>query len=67
MPLPKKRHPSSRKRRRAAHFALKKVNVATCPKCKQAIMPHTACSFCGTYKNREVVKPRVKAKKTSKK
>ena len=55
MGLPGKRLSRSSKRRRASHFALKKQVLATCPQCKKAVMPHTACMACGTYKGRQVV------------
>ena len=55
MGLPGHRRTSSHKRRRAAHFALKKLNLVSCPKCKEPSMPHRACPNCGTYAGRKVV------------
>jgi large subunit ribosomal protein L32 len=55
MALPGHRRTSSHKRRRAAHFALKKTTLAACPKCKEPILPHTACSSCGMYAGRKVL------------
>lgn len=66
MPVPKRRQTKSRKRRRAAHFALKKVNVSACPKCKREILSHHACLFCGTYKGKDVPKIKSKNKKDKK-
>ena len=54
MGLPSKKTPKSKTKSRRAHQALKKVRVRQCPKCKKSIVPHQACSFCGTYKGREV-------------
>jgi len=54
MGLPGHRRTSSHKRRRAAHFAMKKVSIASCPKCSQPIAPHTACRACGSYNGRAV-------------
>jgi len=54
MGLPGHRRTSSHKRRRAAHFALKKLTLAACPKCKEPMMPHRACPSCGTYAGRKV-------------
>lgn len=54
MGLPAKKTPKSKTRSRRAHLALKKVRLLKCPKCKKAILPHHACSFCGTYRGREV-------------
>ncbi len=59
MGLPGKRLSRSSKRRRAAHFSLKKKVFVACGQCKKEIMPHTACPFCGTYKAREVLALRV--------
>jgi large subunit ribosomal protein L32 len=62
MSVPAKRRPRSEKRKRAAHFALKKVKSVSCPKCKHPKMPHQACVFCGTYKGREVSKSKLDKK-----
>ncbi|MDD5251437.1 MAG: 50S ribosomal protein L32 [Patescibacteria group bacterium] len=56
MGLPGHRRTSSHKRRRAAHFALKKLNLTSCPKCQEQILPHRACPNCGTYAGRQVIK-----------
>ncbi len=65
MGLPGKRLSRSSKRRRASHFALKKAILVACLKCKKMILPHRACSYCGVYKGREVVK--MKLPKTTQK
>ncbi len=67
MGLPGHRRTSSDKRRRAAHFALKKLHLATCPKCKKKVRPYHACAFCGTYAGREVLKIKVKKDKVKEK
>ncbi len=64
MPHPTQRHTKSRKRKRRAAIKQKRVNLSICPKCKRPVRPHTACSFCGTYKKRDVIK--IKIKKGSK-
>lgn len=56
MGLPGHRRTSSHKRRRASHFALKKIDLRVCNKCKKNVLPHTACAFCGTYNGRQVTK-----------
>jgi large subunit ribosomal protein L32 len=66
MTIPKKRHTSSKVGRRRSHHALKKVKLAKCKKCGKAVMPHRACTFCGSYDGKEVVKIKI-AKKKSKK
>ena len=55
MGLPGHRRTSSHKRRRAAHFALKKVVLAVCPQCKAPVLPHKACASCGNYAGRKVL------------
>ena len=55
MGLPGHRRTSSHKRRRAAHFALKPLMLAPCPKCKEPALPHRACPSCGTYAGRQVL------------
>ncbi|MDD4333277.1 MAG: 50S ribosomal protein L32 [Patescibacteria group bacterium] len=66
MSVPPKRRTSSSVRRRRSHDALKKSSLGKCPKCGQAVRQHCACSFCGTYKGREVIKIRIKKKKEKK-
>ena len=56
MGLPGHRRTSSHKKRRASHFALKKLVLASCPKCKEKVLPHVACANCGTYAGRQVLK-----------
>ena len=64
MSVPKKRRNKSSVGRNRANLALKKKSLNDCPKCGQAILPHTACGFCGNYKNKTVVKVKeLKSKK----
>jgi len=65
MGLPGHRRTSSHKKRRASHFALKKINLCFCSKCGKAVLPHNVCGFCGTYGEKEAVK--IKLKKAKKK
>jgi large subunit ribosomal protein L32 len=67
MSVPGKRRAKSETRSRRSHHALKKQTLNSCSQCGKAILPHTACAFCGYYKGREAVKVKVKAKKTTKK
>jgi large subunit ribosomal protein L32 len=55
MGLPGHRRTSSHKRRRAAHFALKKMQVTTCKRCQSTVLPHQTCLSCGTYAGRQVL------------
>jgi len=62
MGLPSKRRTKSSKLRRAAHFALKKTTLNSCDKCGKPVLPHRACQHCGTYRGRQVLKIKTKAK-----
>lgn len=62
MGLPGHRRTSSHKRRRAAHFAITKQNLAECSKCKKPVQSHHACAFCGTYAGRQVTKVKAEHK-----
>lgn len=67
MPVPKQRHTKSRRNRRRSHLALNKKKLSSCPKCGEPILAHHYCSFCGFYKNREVVDVLAKLEKKEKK
>jgi large subunit ribosomal protein L32 len=67
MPVPAKRRSSSKGRRNRAHEAIKVTALGKCQKCGKAVMPHHACDFCGTYKGKEIIKVKSKAKKKEKK
>lgn len=54
-PLPKKKHSRKRQGGRSAHHALSRVNLAECPQCHNAKLPHRACPTCGYYNGREVL------------
>ncbi|HLD17529.1 MAG TPA: 50S ribosomal protein L32 [Patescibacteria group bacterium] len=55
MGLPGHRRTSSDKRRRSAHFGLKKVALSVCSQCREAVRPHEACRSCGFYRGNSVV------------
>lgn len=55
MPVPKQRHTKSRRNRRRSHHALGKIKLSLCSKCKEPVLAHHFCPFCGTYKGREVI------------
>lgn len=66
MSVPGQRRSSSQARRGRSHQALEKTTINKCSKCGQAVQPHKACSACGTYRGRQVVKTKIKAKKEKK-
>lgn len=45
--LPVKKISKTRTRSRAAHHALRPVNLSPCPKCGKPKLPHAACGICG--------------------
>ena len=57
MAVPKKKTSKSRKNMRRAHDFLTPT-VRPCPQCKAPKLPHCACPSCGTYKGRQVMKPK---------
>ncbi|NQU77755.1 50S ribosomal protein L32 [Candidatus Falkowbacteria bacterium] len=56
MALPTQKHTKSRTRKRKPSLALKKTGFTKCPKCQKPILPHRACSFCGTYAGKQILK-----------
>ena len=46
----------TKKRMRRTHLKKTAANVVSCPNCGEAIRPHRACTKCGFYKGREVIK-----------
>jgi large subunit ribosomal protein L32 len=64
MANPKKRKSKSAVRTNRAHLALEKVTLNKCSQCGKAKQPHIACSFCGHYRGRKVVKVDMVAKST---
>ncbi|MFH1522223.1 MAG: 50S ribosomal protein L32 [Patescibacteria group bacterium] len=64
MSVPKKRRTKSSVGKRRSHHSLKKITLNKCSKCGKALLPHRACSFCGTYKGKQIFKIKtIKAKK----
>ncbi|MCX6740789.1 MAG: 50S ribosomal protein L32 [Candidatus Parcubacteria bacterium] len=63
MALPNQKRAKSRKRVRQYRLRLTKKTLGKCSKCGKAIMPHRVCSFCGYYKNQEIIAPKVKGHK----
>lgn len=56
MAVPKRKMSRSRTRHRKAQWLkTSPPTVATCPRCKSDVRPHTACKVCGTYKGRQVI------------
>ncbi len=54
-PLPKKKHSTSRKKRRRSHISMSVPNLVPCPQCRSPRPSHQACPVCGTYRGRDVL------------
>ena len=63
MAVPKKRRSKSRKRAHRSAWSISVPTLVKCPSCDGYHVPHRACTFCGYYKNRLVLK--IKPKKTT--
>lgn len=56
MSVPKKKRTSGSRKKRASHHAISAPNLKKCTKCGEAKLPHHACTKCGNYKGKEVLK-----------
>lgn len=55
MAVPKRKTSKSKRDKRRTHQKTQAPNVATCPQCGEARLPHHLCTECGVYKGRTVV------------
>ncbi len=62
MAEPKKRLTSTRSGNRRSHLIKKSKSFAICSKCKEKIIPHKVCPFCGYYNNEDILKLEEKTK-----
>jgi len=53
--VPKRKTSRSNTRSRRANWKAAPVTLASCDRCKQPKLPHTACPTCGTYNKRQVL------------
>ncbi len=75
MAVPKKRTGHSAQGKRRSNWKATKPALTKCPNCGQAVLAHTVCTACGTYKGKPVsikdrveeVKEEVKTEKKAKK
>ena len=56
MAVPFRRTSKTKKRMRRTHLKKTAPKVVVCPNCEEAIMPHRACTKCGYYKGKEIIK-----------
>ena len=67
MSVPKWNQTSSKRDQRRANIKIVPPSLNKCPKCGKSVLPHTACSFCGFYKGKEVVNVMAKLERKEKK
>jgi len=58
--VPARRVSKTAKRARRTHLKKDAPTTVSCPNCGNTLAPHRACTKCGYYKGKEVVKPEVK-------
>lgn len=58
MAVPKRRHSSTRGKKRRTHWKIATHSLSSCPQCGQSKLPHRACPRCGFYKGEEVTPPK---------
>ena len=54
MAVPKKRTGHSAQGKRRSNWKATKPTLTKCPNCGQAVLAHTVCTACGTYKGKPV-------------
>ncbi len=59
MAVPKKKTSKSRRNQRRSHHALKAINVVIDPTTGEYKLPHHISLSDGTYKNRQVIVPKI--------
>jgi large subunit ribosomal protein L32 len=65
MPVPKKKRTKSRQGKTRMHIYLKEPNLVLCSNCGKKILPHRVCPFCGYWRQRKVIEPKIKEKEKS--
>jgi large subunit ribosomal protein L32 len=58
MAVPKRRHSTTRGRKRRTHWVITTRDIATCAHCGQPKLPHRVCAECGYYKGEQVITPK---------
>ena len=66
MAVPKRKTSHARKCNRRANYlnALNAPSIARCPKCGEAVQSYCACTSCGYYRGRKVIKVAADKEKT---
>lgn len=56
MAVPFRRTSKTKKKMRRTHLKKEAPTMTKCPHCGEILKPHRACTKCGYYKNKEVIK-----------
>ena len=56
MAVPFRRTSKTKKRMRRTHLKKDAPSIISCKNCGEPIAPHRACTACGNYKGKEVIK-----------
>jgi large subunit ribosomal protein L32 len=67
MSTPTQKHTKARTRRGRAHLAFKKIKLTFCPQCKNSILPHRVCPYCGNYRSKKIINIKLPKKAKPKK
>ncbi|MFL2635759.1 MAG: 50S ribosomal protein L32 [Tepidiformaceae bacterium] len=54
-PLPKRKYPKTRQRKRRQHLGIKMPHVVTCQECRSPKLAHRVCPICGVYRGRTAI------------
>ncbi|MCD6587824.1 MAG: 50S ribosomal protein L32 [Candidatus Fermentibacteraceae bacterium] len=57
MPVPKRRHSSTRRDKGRTHWKIEAKSTSVCPQCGEPRLPHRVCKHCGYYNGRQVTEP----------
>lgn len=55
MAVPKRRHSSTRGKKRRTHWKLGLPSRSLCSHCSQPKLPHRVCAHCGYYAGEEII------------
>ena len=61
MAVPKQRRSKSKQRIKLACWKIVEPQLRACPSCGTRVISHRACTVCGVYKGRAVIKIKEKA------
>ncbi|MBH37549.1 50S ribosomal protein L32 [bacterium] len=66
MAVPKKRRSKAKKRTHRSLWKISSPETQTCKQCGELTLLHHACTHCGYYKGKHVLKIKIKEEKTNK-